>query len=147
MTVLTPPSQTSTHSWIISISRDYIWITQSIVGHFRSNFLPQQLFCLKYGEYNKTLFWWSRVKLVDAPQSSIIPLPVLFKDILHVHHVCMGGSPGLNVAYLQNNTDSDISLHCQFWIKLAVRCCRRWGIAGGEQVPPSSIGLYFSILK
>ena len=31
-----------------------------------------------------------------------------------------------------------------FWIKWAVRCCRRCGFAGGEPVPPAPLGWYFS---
>ena len=34
-----------------------------------------------------------------------------------------------------------------FWIKRAVRCCRRCSIAGGERVPPSPLGWYFFLLQ
>ena len=30
-----------------------------------------------------------------------------------------------------------------FWIKRAVRCCRRCGVAGGERVPPAPLGWYW----
>ena len=33
-----------------------------------------------------------------------------------------------------------------FWLKLAVRCFRRCGIADGEQVPPAALGWYLKLL-
>ena len=34
-----------------------------------------------------------------------------------------------------------------FWIKQAVRCCRRCGVAGGERVPPAPLGWYFILYR